>query len=130
VSGEDCEARTFDPPRCVLRLSLRPAADDRRRKWKRTGEHGRALSRKKIRSPFPSRAAIVAATREDVRLIPDAAGLTVGIELKGLLMPRKLLIPRRAQTAQIRKLSKAGCTAGTRPLEDPIEVERFLLVSQ
>jgi hypothetical protein len=53
----------------------------------------------------------------------------VGIELKATLKLHTLLILQHAKPAQTCKIAKAGYTAGTRRLEDPIEVERFLLVS-
>jgi len=53
----------------------------------------------------------------------------VGIELLVALKTRKLVILCRDKMAKNTKYAEPRYTAGTRPVEDPIELERFLLVS-
>ena len=50
----------------------------------------------------------------------------VGIELLVALKTRKLVIFCRDKMARNTKYAEPRYTAGTRPVEDPIEVERFL----
>jgi hypothetical protein len=52
-----------------------------------------------------------------------------GIELLVALKMRKLVILCRDKMAKNTKYTEPRYTAGTQPVEDPIEVERFLLVS-